>query len=385
MNFDLVEKIADAVLYEGYILYPYRPSAVKNQQRWNFGALCPPSYSEAQRGTEACVMQTQCLLEGRDETTLNIKLRFLHLVTRQVAEAVFDCQLGVRECGHRSFPALSPAHFRVVPSLTVLGKTWQTWEEAVEREVLLSDLKLSELVGTPFGKTFSFLESELVEPLRDESSGEIVALVLRRQQAINAAIEVQVTSLDSDPVSTFMLTVRVLNQTQLADASERSRSEALMRSLVSTHSILHVNAGGFYSQLDPPEALKNESAGCNNIGTYPVLVGDEGARECMLSSPIILYDYPQIAPESAGNLFDGTEIDEILTLRIMTLTEDEKNEIRGADDRARLILERTETLPAEQLMKMHGAMKGARRGIVDCRLPIADCGSLVSDQITNED
>jgi hydrogenase maturation protease len=361
MNFDLVEKIADAVLYEGYILYPYRPSAVKNQQRWNFGALCPPSYSEAQSGTEACVMQTECLLDGREETTLSIKLRFLHLVKREVAEAVFDCRSEVRECEHRSFPALSPAHFRVVPSLTVLGKTWQTWEEAVEREVLLSDLKLSELAATTFSKTFSFRESELVEPLREESSGEIVALVLRRQQAINGAIEVRVTPLETDSVSTLKLTVRVLNRTPLADAAKRSRSEALMRSLVSTHTILQVNAGGFYSQLDPPETLRSESAGCSNIGTYPVLVGDEGARECMLSSPIILYDYPQIAPESAGNLFDGTEIDEILTLRIMTLTEDEKNEIRGADDRARLILERTETLPAEQLMKMHGAMRGARR------------------------
>jgi hypothetical protein len=48
MNLSLVEKIANAVLYEGYILYPYRPSAVKNQQRWNFGALCPRSYSQAQ-------------------------------------------------------------------------------------------------------------------------------------------------------------------------------------------------------------------------------------------------------------------------------------------------------------------------------------------------
>ena len=81
----------------------------------------------------------------------------------------------------------------------------------------------------------------------------------------------------------------------------------------------------------------------------------------MLSSPIILYDYPQIAPESPGSLFDGTEIDEILTLRIMTLTDDEKREMRNADDRARQILERTETLPAEQFMKMHGAMKGVNR------------------------
>jgi hydrogenase maturation protease len=90
------------------------------------------------------------------------------------------------------------------------------------------------------------------------------------------------------------------------------------------------------------------------------MAGEEGARDCMLSSPIILYDYPQIAPESAGDLFDGTEIDEILTLRIMTLTDEEKREMRGVDERARRILERTETLPLEGLMKLHGAMRSPR-------------------------
>ena len=78
----------------------------------------------------------------------------------------------------------------------------------------------------------------------------------------------------------------------------------------------------------------------------------------MLSSPIILYDYPQIAPESAGNLFDSTEIDEILSLRILTLTEDEKREMRESDARSREILERTEAMPEEQFMKLHGALRG---------------------------
>jgi hydrogenase maturation protease len=80
----------------------------------------------------------------------------------------------------------------------------------------------------------------------------------------------------------------------------------------------------------------------------------------MLSSPIILYDYPQIAPESAGDLFDGTEIDEILALRILTLTEDEKREMRDGDERARQILERTEALPEEQFLKLHGVLRGMR-------------------------
>ena len=92
-----------------------------------------------------------------------------------------------------------------------------------------------------------------------------------------------------------------------------------------------------------------------------MLAGDEGSHDAMLSSPVILYDYPQIAPESPQNLFDGTEIDEILTLRIMTLTDEEKAEIRRGDERTRAMLERTENMPAEQLMKLHGALRGLPR------------------------
>ena len=90
-----------------------------------------------------------------------------------------------------------------------------------------------------------------------------------------------------------------------------------------------------------------------------MLVGeaDKKVRDTMLSSPIILYDYPQIAPESAGDLFDGAEIDEILTLRIMTMTDEEKREMRSVDDHARRILERTEMLPGDHLLKMHGMMR----------------------------
>jgi hydrogenase maturation protease len=73
-----------------------------------------------------------------------------------------------------------------------------------------------------------------------------------------------------------------------------------------------------------------------------------------------LYDYPQIAPESAGDLFDGTEIDEILSLRILTLTDAEKDEMRQSDLRTRQILERTENMPAEQFMKLHGVLRSLR-------------------------
>jgi hypothetical protein len=106
--------------------------------------------------------------------------------------------------------------------------------------------------------------------------------------------------------------------------------------------------------------MKEFVGSCKNVGTWPVLVGEEGDRDTLLSSPIILYDYPQIAPESAGDLFDGTEIDEILSLRIMTLTDEEKREMSQSDERARQMLERTEAMPVEHLMKLHGVLRGLR-------------------------
>src|SRR5207248_1108733 len=136
-----------------------------------------------------------------------------------------------------------------------------------------------------------------------------------------------------------------------------SRDNALLRSLISTHTILGVHQGEFVSLLDPPDQWRDAAAGCRNVGTWPVLVGAEGARDTLLSSPIILYDYPQIAPESPGDLFDGTEIDEILALRIMTMTDEEKREMRNSDERARKLLERTEGLPLEHLMKLHGTLR----------------------------
>jgi hypothetical protein len=141
---------------------------------------------------------------------------------------------------------------------------------------------------------------------------------------------------------------------------EFSRDEVLPYSLAAAHTILRVRDGEFVSLLDPPEPLRAAASACENIGTWPVLAGAPGQCGCMLSSPIILYDYPQIAPESPGDLFDGTEIDEILTLRIMTLTDDEKLEVRNGDERARRILERTELLPEEHFMKLHGALRGLR-------------------------
>lgn len=219
-----------------------------------------------------------------------------------------------------------------------------------------NDLIVSDVCGRPVRVSFTFPATRETEPLRN-GDGKLGGVMTRRQQTVEGSIEVSAERLDE---RLFKITTRISNLTPMDAEDLKIRDEALMRSLVSTHTILAVRSGEFVSLLDPPEGLRNYATACENVGTYPVLVGEQGERDLMLSSPIILYDYPQIAEESAGDLFDSTEIDEILTLRILTLTDEEKREMREVDDRARRILERTETLPPEQLMKLHGAVRGLR-------------------------
>jgi hydrogenase maturation protease len=347
MNLGVVDQIAKAVLYEGYMLYPYRPSSVKNQQRWNFGVLCPQSYSEAQKGSEAWTMQTECLVESSSMTGLEVRVHFLQLVARSVGRVTMP----LTELLPHEIP-----EFLLVDELAVNDRLYRPWQEAIEREVTLPVYNVEALGYTPMSDAFSFPAEQKFEPVRD-GSGQIVAVLVRDRAPLSGAIEVMGQKLAD---GLFRVTVRIRNTTPFERAADAGREQALPSSMISTHTVLGVQDGRFVSQLAPPEALSEFAAGCKSVGTWPVLVGEEGQCDTMLSSPIILYDYPQIAPESAGDLFDGTEIDEILSLRIMTLTDDEKREMSQSDERARAMLERTETMPEEQFMKLHGALRGLR-------------------------
>ncbi len=205
---------------------------------------------------------------------------------------------------------------------------------------------------------FAFPTARELEPLRDEE-GLIVGVILRECETLSGSVEMDSKDYENG-VTKITMRVRNLTSNEIPDEfwQRQTRADALMYSLVSVHTILSAENGQFISLLDPTEDLRSLASECSNLGTWPVLVGDEGERDTMLSSPIILYDYPQIAPESPGNLFDGAEIDEILSLRILTMTDEEKDEMRQSDQRARQILERTESMPPEQFMKLHGALRG---------------------------
>jgi hypothetical protein len=235
----------------------------------------------------------------------------------------------------------------------VSGRVYQAWQEAVEREIVCDELQVGAL-APPISFPFEFAAHREVEPVCGDS-GTVMAVIVREWEHLSGSVEIAAARLLDD---IFKLRVVVRNQAPFASVPERRREDAVPFSLVSAHTILAVQDGEFRSLLEPPLNCELLAARCQNVGTWPVLAGEQDSRQVMLSSPIILYDYPQIAPESAGSLFDGTEIDEILSLRIMTLTDDEKREMRQSDDRAREILERTENLPEEQFMKLHGVLRG---------------------------
>lgn len=346
MNAALVDAIVKAVLYEGYMLYPYRPSAVKNQQRFNFGVIYPRSYSEAQRGSDACAMQTECLVQGNAETQCVVRVRFLRMIARSIEK--------LRPSPNHSM-ARAEAGFECVERLQIRGKTYRPWQEAAEETIELTEFSIVALTGQPTQWPFRLSAKQEMEAICDES-GAVAGRIVREKRMMAGTITLSAERLDP---GLFKLHVQIENDSRLAGGVP-GRETALEHSLVSAHTILEARNGGFVSLVDPPEAYRGFASQCHNVGTWPILVGAPGERDTLLSSPIILYDYPEIAPESPGDLFDGAEIDEILSLRIMTMTDDEKREMRESDERARQILERTEALPEEQWMKLHGALRGLR-------------------------
>jgi hypothetical protein len=322
---DPIRAIADAVLYEGYILWPYRRSAMKNQRRWGFGGVYPPEHAVA-HPDDPDRMQTEVLLEADESATLEVTVRFLHIVQRDVEDAT----------GRR------------VDALTVDAERYLSWEEAIEREL---DIPLVRIGGPGTDLDVTIAPGDEREAITD-AAGRTAGALTRQWDRLDALMSVSV-----HPVRQrlWRVAVEIRNRTPLHPAQSRQR--ALERTLCSTHTLLHTDGGAFVSLTDPPAALAAAAQRCRNVGSWPVLVGERPDRSTILSSPIILEDYPRVAPESPGDLFDGGEIDQMLVLNILALSDEEKAEMRASDPRAREILERTEGLTAEQLMALHGTIR----------------------------
>jgi hydrogenase maturation protease len=344
MIFEREKEIADAILYEGYILYPYRVSAVKNRQRWTFGGVFPQGVDD-----EISTMRTEILLRADGAARVEILVRFLQTQERQVRKLRMHASEG--------------AVYERVAALDVEGQRYVTWDEAVEREITASDIRLSEVVSRPRRITFGTPAREAVEAIYSRT-GTVAGTVTRTCQALEGLLEISAMELDD---GVLRLGVAVTNTTKLQESVRLSRADARTYAFMSTHALMHTPSGEFISILDPPAHLHAAAETCRNQGTWPVLVGHEGKRDKILSSPIILYDYPKVAPESKGPFFDGAEIDEMLALRVLTLTDDEKREMMAADPRTRAMLQRCEAMNDLDFAILHGALRPAEVSHAEAR------------------
>ncbi|BDM70444.1 hypothetical protein HEK616_39310 [Streptomyces nigrescens] len=336
-RFAAARQVADAVLFEGYVLYPYRASAAKNRLRWQFGVLVPPGWTAA--GAEHSHQRTECLMEPRSGARLSVELRFLHAQRRTVQRLCPD------------------GEFETVDELELPDRVLVPWDEATEERLTL-DAAVTELTGA--GRTLPFTRpaSEETEPVHD-ADGRLIGRLVRRRARIDGRIRLTASPLDG-PYAALRLTATVENTGDWAPNGTADRTEALPHALIGAHLFLGLSAGRFLSLTDPPEWARTAVASCRNEHTWPVLAGEPGRADVVLSSPIILEDHPAVAPESPGALYDALEIDEILALRTAALTDQEKREARGTDPRAADVIALADTMPPEVLDRLHGAVRALR-------------------------
>ena len=351
--------VADAVLYEGYLLYPYRRSSAKNRVRWQFGVLAPPGWIGAQRipdpglagSAESWFQQVECLAEAPPDAMITVRVRCLHVRHRQPYDAAgqpVDSAANSLDFG-LNFDDASAFEFDVRFELRTLlaGAQQMPFVLPAEHTVEHAPDGSGAAEQSPHAAPQTVRAAEPTAPAMERTAHEVHGRVVANAQQAAA------------PFPLLRLQLRVENTTDLDDP-HATREEALRHSLVAAHLLIGLDRGRFVSLLDPPAWAAEAAAACTNLHVFPVLAGADDGSDAMLCSPVILYDHPKIAPESPGDLHDATEIDEILTLRTLTLSDAEKAEARATDPRAAAIVDSVDAMPPEILARLHGAMRDLR-------------------------
>ena len=304
MSLPVARQLAHALMFEGYVLYPYRQSSLKNQKRVVFGSLCPAAFAEA--SGQRCGVRAEVLIAG---PSVQVEVLFLHWASR-------------------SDP----------------GSGAGRWLEALERRVQVGPLSCSALASAPEVSSFAFPSAEW-QRVEARFTTQTLAGTLR---------------VSAEPLAGGVFRLSLGLQNRSAPPSLPGLDEAALAELMSfgaAHLMIHAPGGRLISLLEPPSELAQAAGACRNDGVWPVLIGNAETCDTMLASPITLYDFPVVAPESPGDYFDATEIDEMLALRVRSMTDAEKEQARLTDPRARQILERSEQLTDEQLLSLHGAWR----------------------------
>jgi hypothetical protein len=312
--------VADAVLYEGYLLYPYRATSQKNQSRWQFGVLGPQGAEAAGIG-ENSTLSAQLLMRGAADASVSGVVRFLHLQHRAAERATAD------------------GGFEPVDELVAGSGSWLSWDEAVAQEIPFGPVTVASLpqvfdISVQAGTDVEAVEGGRLVRSRRELHGQLTISAQTEGQIQRVTVELRNTE---TPVAT--------------------KDDAIAASMIGTHLIAEATDGEFLSLLETPDSAADAAADCHHHRCFPVLAGAVGDHRLVLVSPIILYDHPEIAEQSEGALYDSTEIDEILTLRIMTMTDEEKAQARATDPLAAQIIDRCDSMSPEAMLNLHGVLR----------------------------
>lgn len=327
----VLDELTTTLLYEGYTIFPYHNAALKNKKPIQFGVVFPCVYAEKNANTNS-LMQTQCIVLAKKDQSISFSIKFLHLIKVEL----------LKKLNEKYEPA---------DVITINDKSYTTGWQGIEREVSLNDITISELLIDRKILPVFFPESKQMQNVLQDD-GVIAGRQIFSSKNIKGTVEIETRSIQ-DKENAFIVTVQAKNTTEIMDAEKRSRDEAMQHAFIATHTILSTN-GKFVSDQNPGE-WKSMARECKNLNTYPVLINEEDS--ILLSSPIILYDYPQINSGSKGDLFDSTEMEEALWLHVNMLTDHEKQQALAANDKIREMMDKAGKLQQEEILMLHNQMK----------------------------
>ena len=298
------ERLAQSMLYEGYALYPYTPEATKNSTPTPFGIAYPTAYAQRQPAAFDHV-QVEVVLSGGEQAEVEAAALFLQ--------------------------ASGPRH------------------QASERREDFDPTPLGKLFDAPVERDFVHEPGPQEGAVTGEATGNAASV-------LTGTVRLSAERLGD---GLARLRVRVENTTPLPDeeAEAMGRGGALQRSLLSCHAMLGVAGKGarFVSPLENEGDVGAAVQACENVNTWPVLASPED--DAVLGAAYMLPDHPQVAPESQGNMFDNTEIEEALMLHVRVLSDEERASIEGGDPAVREMVERAEAATSEDMLALHGRME----------------------------
>lgn len=267
---------ADAILYDG---------------RRRVGVLTPRDWAQANlpldtgvAGTvESWFARTEVVAESAPGTVITVRLRFLQ-PQRRTVERYVD--------GTGFVPAA-----RVV----VDDREVSAGEEFVRHERDLT-VPLDAARSGPVEAAYDAAGVTELEVLRD-ATGVVHGRVRRTCRPLSARMEV--AAVDTGLVVPMVRLRVVVENVTPGAAADAEPAIAAEHSMVATHCFLALSDGGFVSSLDPPPFAADAVAECTNMHAFPVLAGDGGRDDLVLSAPVLLSDYPHDSPQTYGDELDA--------------------------------------------------------------------------------